>query len=51
MRAAVEKLIERLRVRYGQVKVTESDEDRIPRFEENKNGALWTPHTAKEAAE
>jgi hypothetical protein len=50
-RAAVEALIERLREQYGQVEVSETDEDWTLRFEANGNGVVWTLQKAKEAAE
>ena len=50
-RAAIEKLIEQLRERYGQVEVAETDEDWTLRFEANGNGVVWTLQKGKEAAE
>jgi hypothetical protein len=50
-RGAVDKLIEQLRERYGQVEVTETDEDWTLRFEANGNGVVWTLQKAKEAVE
>jgi hypothetical protein len=50
-RGAVDKLIEQLREQYGQVEVTETDEDWTLRFEANENGVVWTLQKAKEAVE
>jgi len=48
MRGAVETLIEQLRERYGQVEVTETDEDWTLRFDADGNGVVWTLQKAKE---
>jgi hypothetical protein len=47
----VEKLIEQLRERYGQVEVTETDESWMLHFEANGNGVVWTPQKARETVE
>ena len=50
MQGAVEALIEQLRERYGQVEVTETDEDWTLRFDADGNGVVWTLQKAKETA-
>lgn len=50
-RGAVDKLIEQLRERYGQVEITETDENWTLRFEANGNGVVWTLQKAKEAVD
>jgi hypothetical protein len=50
-RGAVEALIEQLRERYGQVEVTETEEDWTLRLQANGNGVVWTLQKAKETAE
>jgi hypothetical protein len=50
MQGAVEALIEQLRERYGQVEVTETDEEWTLRFDADGNGVVWTLQKAKETA-